>query len=586
MKISLENLLFERTVNPVIIIDEDGMIIDINGAGLTFLECERSDLSENNISNYTTAILFRDNDKKNVLWKEGGVLDADFHIKGKVKSLSINAMPVTIEGKNRLVCIGNDITKLKESLVRLRHSEEISRIISENASDYIAILDIEGRYQYLSPSHARLGWDTDSLVGTSGLERLHPLDKVRLAPLLFKYRNMILAGNTKIFEKKVTEILDFRAQDSEGVWRAFEAHADLTRDPASGSPCIVIIYREVPSKRAIENHLAIVTRCFLSFGTNPVENIEKVMESVQLITGADSVLYNIIDGPDIITVSGCSLPHDFQQRDRKEGHICWDIVENREESPVVLNDLDQSNYAKTDINVKKYNLKTYMGAVIKVKGRHAGTLCVVSTVNKKFDQDTVKFFSILSRVLEIEIERDRAFKELEEAQGLQKAILNNIPDIAWLKDTEGRFIAINQALAQAFEKSPEEILGKTDFDFFERTMAAKYVEDDNRIIREKKRMLFEEMIEFSKGQRKWIETIKTPIFNKKGEVMGTAGIARDISDRKRSEEDKEKMLFELQRFKELVIGRENKMIDLKKTINSLCREMNRPEPYNLTFLEE
>ncbi len=118
----------------------------------------------------------------------------------------------------------------------------------------------------------------------------------------------------------------------------------------------------------------------------------------------------------------------------------------------------------------------------------------------------------------------------------QKAILDNIPDMAWLKDAESRFIAVNQPVANMAGAPIEEIPGKTDLDFYPRDLAERYRADDREVMRLKSRKMVEEPIEDPTGRRIWIETIKTPIFNYRGDVIGTAGIARDISERRKQGE--------------------------------------------------
>lgn len=118
----------------------------------------------------------------------------------------------------------------------------------------------------------------------------------------------------------------------------------------------------------------------------------------------------------------------------------------------------------------------------------------------------------------------------------QKAILNNIPDIVWLKDKESRFIAVNEAFAKACGLTLQSLVGKTDLDIWPLGLALKYRADDKEVMESGRRKCVEERLDDKEGKVKWIETIKTPIYNEGGEVVGTTGIARDITERKRYEE--------------------------------------------------
>ena len=140
--------------------------------------------------------------------------------------------------------------------------------------------------------------------------------------------------------------------------------------------------------------------------------------------------------------------------------------------------------------------------------------------------------------LQIEIERSKkAGEELQEKNRQQEAILNNIPDIAWLKDKESRFIAVNEPFAKACGVSREELVGKKDQDIWPHDLADRYEADDKEVMATGKQKKVEEPLENSKGNKTWIETIKTPIYNNEGEVIGTTGIARDVTKRRSMEEN-------------------------------------------------
>ncbi len=128
--------------------------------------------------------------------------------------------------------------------------------------------------------------------------------------------------------------------------------------------------------------------------------------------------------------------------------------------------------------------------------------------------------------------------QLQEAERQKRAILDNIPDMAWLKDNEGRFVAANSPLANAVgRKRPEDLLGLTDLDISPRELAEQYRADDAEVMltRQPKRVE-EQHVDASSGETRWIETFKTCIVSDSGEVIGTTGIARDITKRKNAEE--------------------------------------------------
>jgi PAS domain S-box len=128
-------------------------------------------------------------------------------------------------------------------------------------------------------------------------------------------------------------------------------------------------------------------------------------------------------------------------------------------------------------------------------------------------------------------ERKKTEDRLKDIYLQQKAILDNIPDMAWLKDKEGRFIAINKPFCKSCGYKPEEIVGKTALDIWPRDLAEIYQADDRDVIETGKRKSVEERLEDKEGRMLYMEIIKTPIYNDKGEIVGTAGIARDVTEK-------------------------------------------------------
>ncbi len=116
-----------------------------------------------------------------------------------------------------------------------------------------------------------------------------------------------------------------------------------------------------------------------------------------------------------------------------------------------------------------------------------------------------------------------------------QALINSIPDPAWIKDKNSRFIMVNKRFAELVATELPEIIGKTDFDFMPEELAKKYHKDDQEIMRSGKSKRIEERMRTDHGVITWAETIKTPVFNEDGNVIGSAGISRDISERKQAQ---------------------------------------------------
>jgi len=138
------------------------------------------------------------------------------------------------------------------------------------------------------------------------------------------------------------------------------------------------------------------------------------------------------------------------------------------------------------------------------------------------------------REVQIRTERKHAEERLQAHDAYLTAIIENQPGLIWLKNVHGRFQAINHAFAVSCGRETRDVLGKTDLDIWPRDMAEKYVADDGKVMQAGQPIVVEEMI-YDKNEPKWFETFKTPIKDAHGNIIGTTGYARDITERKLSE---------------------------------------------------
>jgi PAS domain S-box-containing protein len=133
-------------------------------------------------------------------------------------------------------------------------------------------------------------------------------------------------------------------------------------------------------------------------------------------------------------------------------------------------------------------------------------------------------------------ERKRAEESLRLRESYLSAIIENQPGLLWMKDRDGRFLAVNTQFANSCGLDhPEFLIGKTDFDIWPHDLAAGYVADDAKVINSGKPWTVEEPIS-DRGDIRWFETFKAPIMDKRGVVIGTTGYSRNITERKQAEE--------------------------------------------------
>ena len=133
--------------------------------------------------------------------------------------------------------------------------------------------------------------------------------------------------------------------------------------------------------------------------------------------------------------------------------------------------------------------------------------------------------------------RAAAKEELDHERFLVETLLDHIPDHIYFKDCDSRFIQINKAMARVFKiENPDEANGKSDFDFFTAEHARQAFEDEQAIVRTGQPLVNREEKEtWPDGSVTWVSTTKVAIRDRAGSIIGTFGISRDITARKRAE---------------------------------------------------
>jgi len=189
---------------------------------------------------------------------------------------------------------------------------------------------------------------------------------------------------------------------------------------------------------------------------------------------------------------------------------------------------------------------------LKVSDILKGALTFYSDEQEFFDEAELKLLDELALDISFAMEyaekeagRKRGEEALLASEARYKTLVENIPQKIFLKGRDFKWVSVNENLARDLGISPEEVIGKMDYELFSSELADKYHADDVRIIKTGKTEEIEEQYVVA-GKETWVNTIKTPVRNKDGEIMGVLGIFWDITDRKLAEEQILKLNAELE----------------------------------------
>jgi PAS domain S-box-containing protein len=155
------------------------------------------------------------------------------------------------------------------------------------------------------------------------------------------------------------------------------------------------------------------------------------------------------------------------------------------------------------------------------------------TVTRLPDGKALRLHGVLTDITA----RKRAEEALLQERYLLHTLMNHVPDSIYFKDVHSLFLRINQALADRFRlPSPAQARGKSDADFFTAEHAQQSLRDEQTVMRNGQPLVdMEEKETWPDGSETWVSTTKMPLRDKEGRIVGTFGISRDITERKRFE---------------------------------------------------
>jgi len=202
---------------------------------------------------------------------------------------------------------------------------------------------------------------------------------------------------------------------------------------------------DITERKLFEERVKRINECFLKFKGDPADNISMLTELCGELLGADGALYNRIEGEIFCTMGLWNLPNDFNKKDSAGGHLCYDVVRRKNNDVLVVRDLQHSDYAQTDPNVKLYQMQTYIGAPVQLAGEHIGSLCAVYKRDFEPTPEDKNIMNIIASAIAVEESRRSTRIKLEHTleferlvSALSAAFLNFNP-----QDIDG---AVSQAL--------------------------------------------------------------------------------------------------------------------------------------------
>lgn len=309
----------------------------------------------------------------------------------------------------------------------------------------------------------------------------------------------------------------------------------------------------------MQEKLQKVNSCFLSFGEDPAENICRLTAIFGEMLGASCALYNYIDDKNILcSVGQWHTPKDFNPKDKPYGHICYDVIIKGGGKMFLIRNLQDSEYAKTDPNVKNYKLQTYLGYPIRWNNKVVGSLCAVYKDDYIPSEEDLKLVDIIAGAIEVEEKRKRSEEMLKESEERFRIIFESTSDCIVVWDKDYNYLYANQAAINHTGVTRDKIIGRNIQSGLGHMpgLMNLWMERVDKVFQTQRPLKVEDAI-MEGDNLIYSESLLSPLRDKNGDVFAVGVVYKDITAHKKIDLKMEKINKELirsnKKFKKLVL---------------------------------
>ena len=180
--------------------------------------------------------------------------------------------------------------------------------------------------------------------------------------------------------------------------------------------------------------------------------------------------------------------------------------------------------------------------------------------------------------------RQQTESALRESQQMLQLIMDTIPMSVFWKDKDSIYLGCNKTFIHecGFE-TYEDVVGNSPYDLFSPDDAVGIIGRDQDVIRNNHPLFhFTQSHARPDGSIGWREITKIPLRNDEGKAVGVLGVWRDVTEQNRAEERLKRTLEDMERFNQLMRGRERRTLELKSEINDLLKQLGQANKYRTT----
>jgi len=554
-KNSMENKIRERERNFSAIAENahDGILV-MSSDGTPFYVnhriCRMTGLSVKELHSLNISYIFPDLDsfdRQQILKtnnKHATLETALVKKTGTNLTVELTVSSTTWHGKDAFLCIIRDISERKRFEEKLEHSQQEYKSLYEYTNEILnsspiglVRLDKDLRIQYQNPelghiigrpvknnAQEAIGHDIRSIPGTKGdkiFSLLQDLQHGKDFDIEFTYYS--------VYGKKV---------ELHVLGRPLFENGEVT-----GS---LLMLEDITRRKESERLQQVLYQ--ISNASNLSSNLNEFFKSIQsalsTVMDTQNFFIALVDEKDkdsIILPYFIDEKDDFKRVPRARTLTSVVIDENR---PILIDRNGIEKYLREDKLDKTGTIcESWLGVPLRSDGNVLGAVVVQSyTPSDTYTERDKNLLEFVSEQIALAIEKKWSYDSAVREKELLQLLMNNMPDTIVFKDKQCRFIRGNRALAERFNlESPDELVGKNDFDFYDKESAQKTFQEEQKILQTGEALLDKVHRGVLKHERdKWFSTNKVPTRDNNGNINGLISISRDISAQKTAEQEIQK----------------------------------------------
>ncbi len=547
------NFLSRYANDAMVLAELDGAIVEANERCLATYGYTREEIVEMNILELRPAYLregLRTTVKKLLAGADMTYETESMRKDGHIFPVEISARMIQIDGKSYIQGVIRDITERKRLELTLRASEEQFRQAFDHAPIGMAMVGLDGRFLAVNSSSCRLtGYSQAELTAMTFRDITYSAD-------LDIDANWISALATS---GDGCNTVEKRAIHKDGRILHLSINRTLVRG-ADGNPSYVLSQtQDITAQKAAAARIQRLSQLKSAISeTNraiihsraPAEVYRAVCQAC-IAHGEFRLAWVGLADPDgkhidPVAVAGPGSGYldgvvISTSTDVREGRGPSAIA-YREQRVYICNDIFADHaFGPWRDRAAAYGLFSSISLPLQRDGKPYGALNVYGPERNFFDDESVSLLVAMAQNISFAIDQfdqDAQRRQAEHALRLSeekfRTLVENLPQNVFIKDANSIYVSCNPVYARALGIVPGHISGMTDYDFYPTELAEKYRSDDRRVLNSGVvEDLHEEYVE--QGQQRFVHTIKAPVRNAQGEIVGVLGVFWDITASKRAE---------------------------------------------------